>query len=120
MILSVLTPEYTVAKLAAMPEKLPEGFISLTKTRDELSLVCESSKTPTDALVCEPGWRALKVEGPLDFSLVGILSRIAGALAKAGISIFVISTYDTDYILVKADRLDAAVGALRKSGMDCR
>jgi hypothetical protein len=65
---------------------------------------------------CEPGWRALAVKGPLDFGLTGILASIAAPLAEAGISIFAISTFDTDYVLVKAERLDDAVEALRRAG----
>jgi hypothetical protein len=65
---------------------------------------------------CEPGWRALAVEGPLDFGLTGILASIATPLAEAGISLFAISTFDTDYVLVKAERLDDAMEALRRAG----
>lgn len=86
-------------------------FFSVTKTSDELSIVCEEQNIPQHIL-CERGWRALKVEGPLDFSLVGILSKISNVLAGAGVSIFAVSTYDTDYILVKNKDIDKAVEAL--------
>lgn len=90
-------------------------LFSITQTAEELSIVCDSwsAISGTDQ---EPGWRALKVVGPLDFALIGILAGISGALGKAGISIFAISTFDTDYILVKEKRLDDAVQALKEAG----
>jgi hypothetical protein len=90
---------------------------SITSTADELSLVLPE-------VLLHPGWqyeaswRALKVEGPLDFSLVGILAKLSSALADAGVSLFALSTYDTDYILVKEHDLPAAVEALEHTG--CR
>lgn len=64
----------------------------------------------------ELGWRGLRVAGALDFSLLGIIAGISAALAGAGVSVFVVSTYDTDYVLVKADRLEDAIAALRARG----
>jgi hypothetical protein len=90
-------------------------LLAIVRSADELSIVCEESKVPMDVKT-ERGWRVLKVLGPLDFSLVGILSDLANALAKAGVSIFAISTYDTDYVLVKQDQLDVALFALREAG----
>ena len=75
-------------------------FYSITKTEDELSIVCSQESVPKD-IKHEDDFKALKIEGPLDFSLIGILSKISTILAKSKISIFAISTYDTDYILVK-------------------
>lgn len=86
-------------------------FFSLTRTNEELSLVCVEEKIPAGA-VAEKGWRALKVKGPLDFSMTGILVSISGLLAENRISIFVVSTYETDYILVKEEFLDKAVKIL--------
>ncbi len=110
MRLDVLRGDFAIVKLDAadpIPEWAAGEFVSITRTRDELSIVCES-----------PGgeWRCLKVEGPLDFSLVGILASLAEPLAKAGVPIFAISTFDTDYILVKADNLERAIRALRSAG----
>jgi hypothetical protein len=90
-------------------------FVSLTRTRDELSVVCEERLVPAP-LNREGAWRALKVEGPLDFAMVGVLASIASPLASAGVSIFTISTFDTDYVLVKDDRLATALEALRSAG----
>lgn len=91
-------------------------FFAITRTADELSVVCTDQNVPEAGLKCERPWRALKVQGPLDFSLTGILASLASALAKAGVPIFAISTFDTDYILVKADNLEAAVGCLELEG----
>jgi uncharacterized protein len=77
------------------------GFFSVTRTPEELSVVCIEELAPDGATV-EAGWSGLAVAGPLDFSLTGILSAIAGPLAAAGIALFAVSTYDTDYILVAA------------------
>jgi len=97
-------------------EAIPEwvfqsSFYSITKTLDELSVVCSQDNIP-DEIKCEKDWRILRVEGPLDFSLIGILSSISTTLANKGISIFAISTYDTDYILVKDKNIDTAINAL--------
>jgi hypothetical protein len=77
--------------------------------------VCPAARVPDDVRA-ERGWRALAVAGPLDFALTGVLAALAGPLADAGVSIFAIATYDTDYVLVRADRLADAVGALRAAG----
>ncbi|WP_371363472.1 hypothetical protein SRRS_43640 [Sporomusa rhizae] len=92
-------------------------FFSITKTSDELSIVCSESGIPKDA-VCERSWRALKIVGILDFSLIGILSIVSFVLAKAGVSIFAISTYNTDYILVKEKDLANALQTLRSEGFE--
>jgi len=97
-------------------ELIPEwaknsSFYSITKTLDELSIVCSQDSIPSNTK-CEKDWRILKVEGPLVFSLIGILSSISTILAQKGISIFAISTYDTDYILVKDKDIANAINAL--------
>jgi hypothetical protein len=89
---------------------------SITRTPDEISIVTsEEHADPTWANV-EHGWRCFKVRGPLDFSLVGILAALAGTLAAANISVFAISTYDTDYILVRDGDADRAATALMEAG----
>lgn len=90
-------------------------FFSITKTAEELSIVCDEANIPGN-LVCERGWKVLKVEGVLDFSLVGIIASITTVLAKEDLGIFAISTYNTDYILVKNKDLNCAVTALRNEG----
>ena len=117
--LVVLDCALSVCKLEKLPDGLmDEGFCCITHTDDELSVVCETKRVPKDALACEDGLRALKVQGPLDFALVGILARISAALADAEVPLFAISTYDTDYILVKEIYLDSAIIALQKEGCD--
>ena len=105
----------SVAKYASTPDGI-EGFYSLSVTEGEISLVAETEKLPIGFAAREDGWRALAVEGPLDFSLVGILAKISSALADAGIPIFAISTFDTDYILVKESRFTDACNALKQKG----
>lgn len=89
--------------------------VSISRTREELSVVCRADAVPA-GVRSEGGWRCLKAEGPFDFALTGILSAILAPLAAAGIPIFAFSTYDTDYIMVKAENLDRAVEALRGAG----
>jgi hypothetical protein len=101
---------------APLPEWALQGtFVSVTRTSDELSLVCRHDVVPPN-VTCEPGWRALKVAGPLDFALTGILASLAVPLAEAGISIFAISTYDTDYVLLKEQHLQQALEVLQAAG----
>ncbi len=118
MTLELLADRFAVCRLApqaAIPSNLEGGsFFSVTRTESELSVVCpESQGLPGEI---EGGWRCLGVEGPLDFAPVGVLAGLSQPLADAGISLFVISTYDTDYLLVKEDQLDAAIAALRTAG----
>ena len=119
MKLSLLANLFVVCQLdahAQLPMETPQGeFWSVTRTREELSFVCSAEHAPAGARR-EGDWRCLKVEGPLDFSLVGIMAELAGRLAAAGVSVFVISTFDTDYLLVKEARLAEALNALRSAG----
>jgi len=91
------------------------GLLALVRTADELSVVCEERDVPTGIKI-ESGWRAFQVEGPLDFALTGILASIAAPLAEAGVAIFAISTFDTDYVLVKESDLPIALRALSQVG----
>ncbi len=101
---------------AALPSWAFQGsFVSVTRSIDELSLVCAQNAVP-GGVVCDRDWRALKVAGPLDFALTGILASLAVPLAQASISIFAISTYDTDYVLVKALHLEQAIHVLQTAG----
>lgn len=102
---------------AAVPAwAVKSAFFSITRTGDELSIVCGEDAAPNDAaLKIERGWRAFKIEGPLDFELTGVLVAVAKPLADAGIPIFALSTYDTDYVLVKHDRVQPAITALARA-----
>ena len=93
-------------------------FTFFARTDGEASLVCESEKIPPEALRVEPDWRCLRVLGPLDFGLIGILASIAGCLAKAQVPIFAVSTYDTDYVLIRRDKKEAAQAALLGAGYE--
>jgi len=95
------------------------GFFSVTRTHEELSIVCPESVIPVDVKQ-ESGWRMLKVEGPLEFGLTGVLASIATPLAQAGISIFSIATFNTDYVLVKDALVAEAVKALHAAGHTVR
>jgi hypothetical protein len=92
-----------------------KGFLSVTRTADELSIVCAEGLAPKDAK-CERNWRVFKIEGPFDFTLTGILVSVAKPLNEAGISILATSTYDTDYVMVKSKDSDKATAALKSAG----
>jgi hypothetical protein len=116
---SFLDGRFAVCRLPP-DEALPDwanrsGFCSVTRTADELSIVCDEQAVPEETL-CERGFRALKLEGPFDFSEIGILSSFAEVLAQAGIPILAVSTYDTDYILVRAGDADEAALCLTQAG----
>jgi len=118
--LSVLPERLGICRLAP-DEVLPvwvteSSFFSITRTLDELSVVCAEPVIP-EGITSEKGWRCLKVHGPLDFSLTGILSSLLHPLAKANISVFALSTYDTDYVLVKAIDLERAKAVLLEEGI---
>jgi len=121
--LTTLPGELAICRLpatAAVPDWARGAFVSITHTVDELSIVCEraaivESDLPDGSLV-EGGWWALKVAGPLDLDLTGILASLATPLAEAEISIFAISTYDTDYVLVRAEELGRATAVVRGAG----
>ena len=120
MNLLLLEDRLTVARLdptAAIPAwaEAHSSFISISRSRHELSIVCKEGVAPA-SVQQEGGWRVLQVEGPLDFGLVGILASITAPLARAGISIFAVSTYDTDFVMIKHDKIDAALDALRAAG----
>jgi hypothetical protein len=117
--LSLLPGRYTICRLsseALIPDwARPDDFLSITRTADELSIVCSETTVP-DGVKCDRGWRCLKVAGPLDLALTGVLASLANPLAEARINIFAISTFDTDYLLVKEENLQRATEVLNQSG----
>ena len=116
--LSVVPDVLVICRLerdAVIPAWATGEFVSITRTSDELSIVCAERDVPSD-VKADRDWQALKIEGPLDLSLTGVLASIAMPLAEAKINIFAISTFDTDYVLVKADRVAEAIGVLRNAG----
>ena len=117
--LAVLPDQLAICKLSPdspIPDWASRGdFYSITKTADELSLITIDHNIPPD-VTCDHDWRTFKVNGPLDFSLTGVLESVARPLADAAISIFAIATYNTDYVLVKSANLGRAIDALRAAG----
>ena len=117
MKLNVLKESFSVCKVASYEGvDLDAPFVFTGSTDMEKSLVCPTDRVPATTLAREDGWRAFRIEGQLEFSLVGILARISSILAAEKIGIFAISTFDTDYILVKAENLDRALVALAHAG----
>ncbi|MBS0661491.1 MAG: ACT domain-containing protein [Verrucomicrobia bacterium] len=114
MQLTLLPDSFAICRLAP-DAAVPPRFFSVTRTAEELSVVCREADVPSDAR-CELGWSGLQVAGPLDFALTGVLAALAAPLAAAGVSIFALSTFDTDYLLVKSASLPEALAALRGAG----
>lgn len=106
-------------------QALPEGFLAVVRTAGEVSVVCPQAavpaawREPPEGRV-EPGWRAFMVRGPLEFSLTGVLASLAGPLAAAGVSLFAVSTFDTDYVLVREAFLEKARAALAAAGHELK
>lgn len=119
--LEALPGSFAVCRLdagAEIPGWASGEVASITRTPDELSIVCLQENVPEDT-TCESDWRCLRVAGPLDFSMVGVIASLTGILAAANISVFVISTFDTDLLLVKQGDLEAAVDVFAAAGHDC-
>ena len=121
--MTLLEERFAVCRLDAAAEvpgwATAASLFSVTRTADEVSIVCPEGFVPA-GVRCEKGWRAFELEGPFEFSEVGILSAVVAPLAQAGIGIFAVSTFDTDYVLVKEEGLDVAAGALRQWGHELR
>ncbi len=120
--LELLPGNYVICRLApegAVPDWVAGAFVSVTRTAAELSIVCRDENVPGD-VQSEGGWRSLRVMGKLDFSLVGVISRITTVLADCGLSTFALSTFDTDYFLVRASDLEEAVQVLAVAGLPVR
>lgn len=116
--LRVLPETLAVARLAArarIPAWVRGQPASVTRTGDELSIVCRAERVPRN-VQHTPGWRSLKLEGVFDFALVGVLVSVLGPLARARVGIFALSTHDTDYVMVRSRDLERAIKALRAAG----
>ena len=117
MELKKLPYHLTVCKVADTKDiDLAAEFYFIGKTDEELSLVCRTEDTPLSTMDREDGWRGIRIQGVLDFSLVGILSKLSGILAEYQIGIFAVSTFNTDYILVKAEDFERAIRVLATAG----
>ena len=117
MELQILDGSFTVCKpSSASGIDLSKPFCFAARTDEELSLVCRTQDVPAQTDAREDGWRGIRICGVLDFSLIGILSKLSAVLAREGIGIFAVSTYNTDYIFLKAAQLAQACGALQTAG----
>lgn len=117
MELKKLDYDLTVCKVASIADiDLNAGFFFLGKTDEEISLVCLTSDVPQHTTKRDDGWKGFRIEGILDFSLIGILSKLSGILAENEIGLFAVSTYNTDYILVKREDFGRAVNVLSEAG----
>ncbi len=116
---SILPETFAICRLEPSaptpPWARPGPFLSVTRTPAELSVVCPDGAVPP-GVTANRGWRAITVAGTLDFELTGVLASLAAPLAAAGVSIFAVSTYDTDYVLVKDEALGRAVESLAAAG----
>ena len=122
MQLSFLNAEYAICRLPAsvdVPLWAMQGkFFSITRTEDELSFVCEQSSVREEEpqMKVERGWRCLKLHGPIPFETTGVIASLTKPLADAGVSVFVVSTFDTDYLLVRSVAVEHAIQILRTAG----
>lgn len=117
MNLKVIDVEFSVCKVEDYSQvDLNEEFVFVGHTDEEHSLVCPTNLVPDNATEHNDGWKAFRIEGLLDFSLIGILSRISGVLADNAIGIFALSTFNTDYILTKEGDFNKAIEALERAG----
>lgn len=109
--------DFTICKIADLTNlPLDSQFVFLGRTDEELSLVCITDRVPENVVDREDGWKAFRIQGVLDFSLIGVLSKISTILAENGIGIFVVSTYNTDYVLTKAEDYTKALEVLEEAG----
>jgi len=119
IVFSILPGEYAIARLpsgAQVPDWSHHGdFVSITRTKDELSIICAAPPVPTGT-IAERGWRVIKLHGPFPLNAVGVLASFIGPLADAGVSILGLGTYDTDYVMIHGHQLDTAVEALKAAG----
>lgn len=117
--LTLLPGTFMICRLdpeASVPEWAHSGgFVSITRTSEELSIVCLEANI-AEGVEADRGWRSFKVEGPLDLSLTGVLASLVHPLAEARINIFAMSTFDTDYLMVKEDKVLRAADVLARSG----
>ena len=119
MRLKKLPDTFTVCKVEKVTDiDMNSDIYFIGKTDEELSLVCRTEDVPENTVERDDGWRGFRIEGVLDFSLIGILSKLSTILAENQIGIFAVSTYNTDYILVKAENFDRALNVLAAAGYE--
>lgn len=119
MVLQKISYDLTVCKVASTADlDLGRNFYFIGRTDEEISLVCLTEDVPDNTTERDDGWKGFRIQGVLDFSLIGILSKISSILADNKIGIFAVSTYNTDYILVKKDSFDRAMQVLSEAGYE--
>ena len=117
MILNIINEEFSVCKVAEYEViDLSSPYIFIGSTDEEKSLVCPIRLVPDNTVERDDGWKAFRIEGTLDFSLIGILAAISKVVADGGIGIFAISTFNTGYVLTKTDNFERAIGLLQSAG----
>lgn len=117
MEIKIIKQDFSVCKVQDLSKvDYQDDIFFIGKTDEEISLVCSSSRVPDNTTAYEDGWRAFRIQGVLDFSLIGILSKISTLMAENDIGIFAVSTYNTDYILVKKENFEKAIDILRSNG----
>lgn len=117
MEIKIINKDFSICKVEDLSEvNYSDEFCFIGKTDEELSLVCSTNSVPKNVIECDDGWKAFRIQGVLDFSLIGILSKISTLLAENEIGIFAVSTYNTDYILTKEENFEKSVKVLEKNG----
>ncbi len=117
MELKIIDNDFSICKVEDLSQiDYSDKFCFVSKTDEELSLVCNTNLVPKNAIECDNGWKAFRIQGVLDFSLIGILSKISTLLAENKIGIFAVSTYNTDYILTKEENFDKSIKVLEGNG----
>lgn len=117
MELKRVNQEFSICKVEDLSQiDYSDKFCFISKTDEELSLVCSTNLVPRNATQCDNGWKAFRIEGVLDFSLIGILAKISTLLAENKVGIFVVSTYNTDYILTKEENFEKSIKILEYNG----
>lgn len=119
MKLEIIDPSLTVCKVSDVSQiDLNSDLYFIGRTDEEISLVCKTENTPAFTTERDDGWRGFRIHGTLDFSIIGIMAKLSGILAENKIGLFAVSTYNTDYILVKEYDFETAIEALRNAGYE--
>lgn len=117
MELKIINRKFSICKVKDLSQiDYSDEFCFISKTDEELSLVCSIELVPQNSIECDNGWKAFRIQGVLDFSLIGILSKISTLLADNKIGIFAVSTFNTDYILTKEENFEKAINVLECNG----
>ncbi|WP_195430434.1 ACT domain-containing protein [Clostridium sp. D46t1_190503_E9] len=117
MEIKIINQDFSICKIQDLSEvNYSDEFCFIGKTDEELSLVCSTNMVPKNVIECDNGWKAFRIQGALDFSLIGILSKISTLLSENKIGIFAVSTYNTDYILTKEENFEKSIKVLEHNG----